>query len=176
MILLALGSNLPSRFGNRFENIDLALSNLQTNGIKLLKKSSFYESPAFPNKNDPKFINIVVNVSTELDAPNLASVLILVEELMERKRGRKNDPRTCDIDIIDYKGTIMNFNLDNFQLTVPHKNMLDRNFVLYPLKEICPNWVHPVIKKNIDVLINNLKTSNNEITKLSESDINSYVK
>ena len=102
MILLGLGSNLSSRFGNRFENIDLALSNLQKNGIKLLKKSSFYESLAFPNKNDPKFINIVVDVSTELDASNLASVLILVEEILERKRGQKNDPRTCDIDIIDY--------------------------------------------------------------------------
>ena len=78
--------------------------------------------------------------------------------------------------ILQFFLKFMNFNLDNFQLTVPHKNMLDRNFVLYPLKEICPNWVHPVIKKNIDVLINNLKTSNNEITKLSESDIKSYVK
>ena len=170
MILLALGSNLPSRFGNRFENIDLALSNLQTNGIKLLKKSSFYESPAFPNKNDPKFINIVVNVSTELDAPNLASVLILVEELMERKRGRKNDPRTCDIDIIDFKGQIKDFKYKNLDFTVPHKNIVNRNFVLFPLFEVAPNWIHPKTKQSINSLINNLSNEDkNSILKIDKS-------
>ena len=54
--------------------------------------------------------------------------------------------------------------------------MAYRNFVLHPLKEICPNWVHPYTKKNIDVLIKDLKTPNNEITKLTQNDINSYVK
>ena len=57
-----------------------------------------------------------------------------------------------------------------------HKSLTDRNFVLYPLKEICPNWVHPITKTTIDVLIKYLKKVNNEITKLSENDINSYVK
>ena len=176
MIYLGIGSNLPSSFGDRFKNINLAINFLKDKEIKLIKKSSFYETFSYPNKTNPKFINVVISVESNLSLRDLMLSLISIEERLERKRDKKNDPRTCDIDIIDYKGTIMNFNLDNFQLTVPHKNMLDRNFVLYPLKEICPNWVHPVIKKNIDVLINNLKTSNNEITKLSESDINSYVK
>ena len=54
--------------------------------------------------------------------------------------------------------------------------MFNRNFVLYPLKEICPNWTHPISKISIDDLIKNIKKINNEITKLSENDINSYVK
>ena len=60
MLLLGLGSNLSSNFGNRFENIDLAISYLQSHKIQLLKKSSFYETPSYPNKKDPKFINIVL--------------------------------------------------------------------------------------------------------------------
>ena len=91
---------------------------------------------------------------------------ITIEEKLERKRAKKNDPRTCDIDIIDYKRKVMNYKLDSFELTLPHKDIAERNFVLHPLKEICSDWTHPVTKKNIDVLIKNLKTSNNEITKL----------
>ena len=176
MIFLGLGSNLSSSYGDRFKNIDLALSNLKDRNIKLVKKSSFYETNSYPDKNKPKFINIVVSIETILQPKDLMSVLITVEENLERKRNKKNDPRTCDIDIIDYNKQVMNIKYNNLNLTIPHKNMTDRNFVLYPLQEICPNWTHPVTKKNIDVLIKNLKTSKNEITKLTENDINKYVK
>ena len=89
MIILGLGSNLTSTFGDRFKNIDLAISYLEVYGIKLLKKSSFYESPSFPNKNDPKFINVVIKVLTDLPPVDLASVLIFIEEKLERKRNKK---------------------------------------------------------------------------------------
>ena len=93
MILLGLGSNLPSIFGNRFENIDTAVSALESYGIKIVKKSSYYETPSFPNKKNPKFINIVVHVETHLPPEDLASVIIFIEESLERKRDKKNDPR-----------------------------------------------------------------------------------
>ena len=93
--------------------------------------------------------------------------MISVEEKLERKRSKKNDPRTCDLDIIDYNYQIMNFKYRDLELTLPHKEMINRNFVLYPLREIHPNWIHPLTKKNINILIKDLKTSNNEITKLS---------
>ena len=63
MILLGLGSNLSSSFGNRFKNIDLAVSTLEGYGIKLKKRSSYYESLSYPNKRNPKFINIVKSIS-----------------------------------------------------------------------------------------------------------------
>jgi 2-amino-4-hydroxy-6-hydroxymethyldihydropteridine diphosphokinase len=166
MIFLGIGSNLSSSFGDRFRNISLAISFLKENKINLIKQSSFYETFSYPNKNNPKFINIVVSVESILTPKDLMSVLISVEEKLERKRAKKNDPRTCDIDIIDYKRKITNYKLGSFELILPHKDMSERNFVLYPLKEICPDWTHPITKKNIDVLIKNLKTSNNEITKL----------
>jgi len=167
MIYIGVGSNLNSSFGDRFKNIELAISFLKDKKIKLIKKSSFYETFSYPNKKDPKFINVVISVESDLTPQDLMTALISIEEKLERKRNKKNDPRTCDLDIIDYKNKIMDFRLSNLSLTIPHKNLSKRNFVLYPLKEICPNWIHPVSKKNIDVLIENLKNLNNEITKLS---------
>ncbi len=167
MIFLSTGSNLPSSFGDRFKNIDLAISFLESYKINIIKKSSFYESFSYPNKSYPKFINSVIAVETKLPPVDLMSILISVEEKLERKRSKKNDPRTCDLDIIDYNYQIMNFKYGNLELTLPHKEMINRNFVLYPLREIYPNWIHPLTKKNINVLIKDLKTSNNEITKLS---------
>ena len=166
MIYLGLGSNLSSKYGDRFMNINLAISSLEDYGIKVIKKSSFYETLSYPDKENPKFINIAILIETTLPPVDLMSVLIFVEEKLERKRSKKNDPRTCDLDIIDYNYQIMNFKYGDLELTLPHEEMINRNFVLYPLREIYPNWIHPLTKKNIDVLIKDLKTSNNEITKL----------
>ena len=90
MILLGIGSNLSSSFGDRFKNIDLAVSYLQKYKIKIKKRSNYYESPSYPNKEKPKFINIVVEIETHLLPTDLASVLILIEEKLERKRVRKS--------------------------------------------------------------------------------------
>ena len=176
MIYLGIGSNLSSRFGNRFTNINLAVSYLKEKKVNLIKKSSFYESFSYPNKDNPKFINIVIAVKTTLSPCDLMKTLLSIEEKLGRKRLKKNDPRTCDIDIIDYKNKIINSKFNNFELEIPHQSLDTRNFVLFPLKEICPNWIHPVNKRSIDVLIHNLKKNNNEITKLSENDISDYVK
>ncbi len=175
MIYLGIGSNLHSSFGNKFDNINLSISLLKKNNIEILKKSSFYESLAFPNKNDPKFINIVVQVKTLLDPKDLMITLFKIEEILERKRLKKNEPRTCDIDIIDYKRKIVNLEFNNQLLQIPHSSMTQRNFVLFPLKEVCPNWSHPLSNISIDSLITNLKNKNNDITKLSQSDINNHV-
>ena len=86
MIILSLGSNLPSKFGDRFDNLELAMSHLMSNEVVINKRSSFYETPSYPNKNNPKFINIVIQAETNLPPEDLASVLIYVEEKIERKR------------------------------------------------------------------------------------------
>ena len=157
MILLGIGSNLDSSFGDRFENINLAISYLEHYKIKILKKSNFYETPSYPDPNNPKFINVVVSVSSELPPEDFASVVIFIEEQLERKRNKKNEPRTCDIDIIDYYGKVINFTNQSLNFKVPHNKLIYRNFVLYPLKEVSPNWLHPETKEKIDTLINNLK-------------------
>ena len=146
MIILGLGSNLSSSFGDRFNNINLAMAYLVSYDIKILKKSSFYETLSYPNQKNPKFINIVILVKTHLSPVDLMSVLIFIEEKLERKRAKKNDPRTCDIDIIDYNSQIVDFKYKNLNLTLPHEKLVHRNFVLIPLHEIMPEWKHPKTK------------------------------
>ena len=166
MIFLGLGSNLPFKNGDRFTNINIAISFLEGYGIKVIKKSSFYETPSYPNKENPKFINAVILVETILPPIDLMSVLIFIEEKLERKRGKKNDPRTCDIDIIDYNSQILNLRYNNLDLTVPHKELTLRNFILFPLQEISPTWEHPKTKEIISVLLQ----------KLNDEDKNSILK
>jgi len=170
MIILGIGSNLNSSFGDRFNNINLTLSYLESSKIKILVKSSFYETPSYPNDKDPKFINIVIGISIELSPPKLASLLMSTEEKLERKRKHKNEPRTCDIDIIDYNGQIIDFKYKNLDFRVPHLNLAHRNFVLIPLKEILPGWIHPVTKEPIDLLIDKLSnTDKKSILKIKKS-------
>ena len=170
MFLLGLGSNLSSSFGDRFENLNLAISYLETYQIKIINRSSFYETPSYPDIKNPKFINLVVDVSTYLPPEDLASVLIFVEEKLERKRIKKNEPRTCDIDIIDYNGKVMEFTYKNLIFKVPHERLIYRNFVLFPLQEIVPKWVHPKNKDSIDVLINKLPNEDKKsILKIKKS-------
>ena len=70
MIFLGLGSNLPSSYGDRFANINLAISYLEVYGIKIINKSSFYETYSYPNKKNPKFINVVISIKTDLSIVN----------------------------------------------------------------------------------------------------------
>ena len=170
MIILGIGSNLDSSFGDRFYNIDRTFYYLESYKIKILLKSSFYETPSYPNDKDPKFINSVIVISNSLDPSELASILISIEEKLERKRKYKNEPRTCDIDIIDYKGQIFDFKYKNLDFRVPHVNLIYRNFVLIPLKEILPGWIHPQTKEPIDLLIEKLsKEDKKSILKVKKS-------
>ena len=168
MIFLGIGSNLDSKFGDRYNNIRRTLKLIQEEKIVVKKISKFYETPSYPNKKNPKFINIVIEIEYNLDPEMLLKKIFLIEKKMERKRNTKNEPRTCDIDIIDFKGLIKN----QKNVVLPHPKMHKRNFVLFPLKEICPNWTHPITNENIDILIKNLSHSaRNEITRMNESDI-----
>ena len=156
MIILSIGSNLASTFGDRFQNINYAIAYLEKYEIKVIKKSSFYESLSQPNINDPKFINVVIEITTNLDVENLASVLLFIEGKLERKRGHKNSPRTCDIDIIDFNSEVMEFKYNSLDFFVPHEKLSFRNFVLYPLQEILPKWKHPKTGVYVDKLITNI--------------------
>ena len=170
MIILVLGSNLTSKIGDRFENIDFAISILDKYKIYLLKKSSFYETPSYPDKNKPKFINVTISVKTSLNVRDLIDALFLIEIRLYRKRNKKNEPRTCDIDIIDYNNKILNFSYNNCDFLIPHKRLTSRNFVLYPLQEILPNWKHPLTNDHINDLIKKLpEEDKNSILKIKKS-------
>ncbi|MDC1245481.1 2-amino-4-hydroxy-6-hydroxymethyldihydropteridine diphosphokinase [Pelagibacteraceae bacterium] len=147
---LAIGSNL----GNKINNIGIAKLELERYKIQILKSSSNYLSESWPDRSMPKYINIIIKIKTSLTALELLKICNLIESKLGRVKSKKNAPRTCDIDIIDFNKIIINEN--NQQLILPHPRMNKRNFVLLPLFEIEKSWKHPKSKVNIVNLINSL--------------------
>ena len=165
MIFLGIGSNLNSKFGNRFLNIKKTLDLILYEKIKIKKISSFYETPSYPNLKNPRFINIVIQIEFNLSPENLLKKILFIENKMERTRSLKNEPRTCDIDIIDYDKKIIKATKSQ-NLTIPHPKMHKRNFVLLPLFEIAKTWIHPLKKTSIKDLINALDAEDLRTIKL----------
>ena len=166
MIHINIGSNLNSKYGTKFKNISIAINLLIDSKLKIKKISNFYETPSYPNKKLPKFANIGVLAEYDFDHTKLIKEISLIEKKIGRVKSKRNDPRVCDIDIIDFNGLIKR----NKLLKLPHPRSHTRNFVLYPIKEIDPKWIHPISKKNVDFLINELsQNSRIEITRLHKS-------
>ena len=147
---LAIGSNL----GNKITNIHMAMSELEKNKIKITKVSSHYLSKSWPNPLMPDFVNIVIQIESALAPLELLKICNFIELKFGRVRLKKNDPRTCDIDIIDYDNKILN--ISGNKLIIPHPHTTKRNFVLLPLFEIDRRWKHPESKISIVNLINSL--------------------
>ena len=98
-IYLGIGSNL----GDRKKNIEQAKYKLVEKNIKILELSNYYESVSWPDPKNPKFLNIVIKISTNLKPTQLLNTCKLIELELGRKKSVKNAPRICDIDIIDFK-------------------------------------------------------------------------
>ena len=166
MIHLNIGSNLDSNHGSRFDNISLAINLLINSKIKIKKLSSFYETPSYPNQNFPKFLNVGIIIDFHKNYLDLLNEIKKIEKKLGRIKTVKNDPRIIDIDIIDFNGEIKNTK----KLILPHPKCHIRNFVLYPILEIDPNWSHPIFKKNAQFLINKLSQKFRiEITRLKKN-------
>ena len=163
MIHLNIGSNLNSKFGNRFDNITIAIDLLLSSKVKIKKISNFYETPSYPNKRFPNYLNVGILCSLDANLEILFKIIKSIEKKIGRIKTKKNDPRVCDIDVIDYNSEIVKKDFIN----IPHSRSHMRNFVLYPIKEIDPNWIHPVFKLNVSNLIKKLDLKSRiEITRL----------
>ena len=166
MIHLNIGSNLNSIHGSKFDNILTAIQLLIEANLKIEKISNFYETPSYPNQKLPKFLNIGILVNKNLNILKLYKNINLVQKKIGRIKTKKNDPRVIDIDIIDFNGLIK----DSKDLILPHPRAHLRNFVLYPILEIDPKWLHPIYKKNAQFFINKLsQKSRIEITRLKKN-------
>ena len=166
MIHLNIGSNLNSKHGSRFDNISLATHLLLNSKIKIKKISNFYETPSYPNKNFPKFLNVGLIVDYHDNYLRLLKEVKFIEKKLGRIRAQKNNPRIIDIDIIDFNNEIK----ETEKLILPHPKCHLRNFVLFPILQIAPNWSHPIIKRNVQFLIDNLsQRSRIEITRLHKN-------
>ena len=166
MIHLNVGSNLDSKHGSRFDNITIAINLLIELNIKVIKISNFYETPSYPNQSFPRFLNIGLIVNYEKNFFDLFEKIKFIEKKLGRINAQKNDPRIIDIDIIDFKSIIKKAE----KLILPHPKCHLRNFVLFPILQIDPLWIHPILKKNAQYLIDNLsQKSRIEITRLKKN-------
>ena len=156
-IYLGVGSNL----GDKRKYIEQAKLRLLQNNIKIKKTSSFYESLSWPNPDNPKFLNIVLEVVTDLSPIKLLNICKKIEVSLGRKKRTKNAPRECDIDLLDYNGKKIDKNI-----ILPHPRMHIRNFVLLPLYELNKAWIHPDLKLPIKKLI--LSLGNKDIRSIKQ--------
>ena len=170
MIHLNIGSNLDSKYGSRLKNINITLNLLLESKINIKKISDFYETPSYPNRSFPKFINVGLIANYKNNYSDLLKKIQLIEKKLGRIKAKKNDPRIIDIDIIDFKNEVNNTK----EIILPHPKCHLRNFVLFPILQIDPDWVHPILKKNVQYFINNLsQKSRIEITRLKKN-VNIY--
>ena len=145
---IGIGSNL----GNRKQNCENAISLLKENRITVLKRSTMFETAPWGIKDQPKFINMAIKIDTILEPENLLSLLKEIESAIGRTQTFRWGPRIIDLDILLYDNSIINTNT----VKIPHPGIKDRDFVLRPLSEIAPEKIHPVFKKSIKKLLDEL--------------------
>ena len=146
VIYLGLGTNE----GNRERNLHKVIHNLKQNKeIHFSKVSSIYESEPIGYKDQPWFLNAVTEVGSDLQLYNLLRLVKSIEKQIGRKETFRWGPRIIDIDILSCE----HYCIQSKMLTVPHPEMHLRKFVLLPLAEIAPNFVHPINKLPIQQMI-----------------------
>ena len=153
MIYIGIGSNLNGKNNETpLQNCKKALAELKKE-VNICKISSWYKSEPIPVSNQPWYINGVVEISTNKSSIDLLEFILNTEEFFGRVRKKKNEARILDLDIIDYKKKIL---YKKNKLIIPHPRMHQRSFVLQPLQELNPKWIHPIKKKGLKELISNL--------------------
>ncbi|MEP6595801.1 MAG: 2-amino-4-hydroxy-6-hydroxymethyldihydropteridine diphosphokinase [Ginsengibacter sp.] len=142
---LLLGGNI----GNRLANLETAKKLLRQQVGKIIKYSSVYETASWGNSDQPDFLNQVLLIETNLMAEKIMEQILLIENTMGRVRTEKNASRIIDIDILFINEEV----IETKDITIPHPQIQNRNFVLFPLNELSPQLKHPVFKKTIHELL-----------------------
>jgi 2-amino-4-hydroxy-6-hydroxymethyldihydropteridine diphosphokinase len=144
-VYILLGSNI----GNSLEQITIAKNNISNKVGEIECSSSIYVTAAWGNTNQPDFLNQVIIVKTTLSATTTLTTILNIENKMGRIRTEKNAPRIIDIDILFFNNDV----ITTPSLTVPHPEIANRKFVLIPLTELTPHFIHPVLQKNMKELL-----------------------
>ena len=145
IVYIAFGSNI----GDRGAAIEEALNLIKKNGMNIVQKSWVYVTEPYGSVVLPSFLNGAVEVETNLSCRDVLERLLSIENQIGRVREFKWGPRIIDLDIIFYNNEIF----DEEDLKVPHPDMQNRDFVLRPLNDLCPDYVHPVLDKTLSVCL-----------------------
>ena len=149
--------------GNPSDNCIEAIREISKNAsIKIISKSSFYQTSPIGPIEQEWFINSAIKINTSLTPIKLLTNLLNIESAMGRVRKEKWGPRLIDLDLLFYDNQILN----EKKITIPHPEISKRNFVLIPLCEIAENLNHPTLKKNIKTLLQK-STDNAKVGKLN---------
>lgn len=161
MIVIALGANLPTVLGSPMDTLAESLRVMPAMGIEIVRRSSWYRTPAITPYSQPSFINAVAIIETAHEAAGLLGILHEIESRFGRVRRTRWEERPIDLDLIDYRGIVIPpvgpTGIDApdgiIPLALPHPSMDQRAFVLMPLAEAAPQWRHPVLGKTAEQLL-----------------------
>ena len=152
LVYISIGSNL----GDREEQILRSVHELRSFS-RVKKISTLRETdPVGPILDQPKFLNAVVEIETEYSPHEVIQELLRIEQEMGRVRVEKGGPRNIDLDLVVYGNDVVN----EEALIVPHPHMHERRFVLEPLAELNPHWIHPTLKNSVSELLTKLPVQN----------------
>ena len=168
-VLVAVGGNLPSVRGSIKNTIKIAFELLDGESTRVISQSRLFRTPAFPAGSGPDFLNAAVEIWTSLPAAALMARLHEIEAETGRTRTDRWEARVLDLDLLAYGDEILpdrgvvsawmtleaaaQTQTTPEQVMVPHPRMHERGFVLVPLKDIAPDWVHPVLGKSVRQMV-----------------------
>ena len=148
-VYIQLGSNI----GERESFIAKSMEQIEENIGEIITESSIFETIPWGNENQNNFLNSVIKIKTPFDSFEVLQKSQEIENTLGRKRIAKWRERTIDIDVLFYNNEIIN----TTKLNIPHPLIQKRKFVLVPLSEIAPNYMHPILKKSISTLLSECK-------------------
>lgn len=145
IVFLALGSNE----GDRVQHLKAAISRIAAIGGSVLQVSPVYETAPWGVTDQPDYLNLVMQIETALPPHELLAAMQETEAGLHRVREVRWGQRTIDIDVLFYGNEV----IDTADLVVPHPRIQDRRFVLVPLADIAPGFLHPVLQKTVAMLL-----------------------
>lgn len=140
-MIVALGSNMAGDFASSEALLEAALARFPEAGLPVRARSAWWRSAAWPDPKGPEYRNGVAIVETNSPPEAVLEALFSIEQAFHRMRSVKNAPRTLDLDLIAYGRRVS----DAAGLQLPHPRAHERRFVMGPLAQIAPGWVHPVL-------------------------------
>jgi len=167
-LLIALGSNMSSDVGSPAEILHRAVTEIEDAGAVIRSKSPIYSTPAVPLGSGPDFVNAAISIAAPWAAPEAIAILHGIEARLGRRREVRWGQRVIDLDLLAVDGLVrpdvptlrhwMNLPLEEQRekapghLILPHPRMHERAFVLVPLADVAPDWVHPALRRSVTQL------------------------
>jgi 2-amino-4-hydroxy-6-hydroxymethyldihydropteridine diphosphokinase len=183
-VLVALGSNQSSVAGGPGATVTRAMQMIENKGLKIQATSRLYSNPAFPAGSGTDYTNAVVVFESSLPCANILQILHEIEASLGRERSVRWGARTVDLDLLAVGDTVhpdvatqnhwRTLSLEEQmrqtpeQLILPHPRLQDRAFVLVPMAEVTPDWLHPILKKTVLQMLNDLPQQDRDDVRPSE--------